>query len=450
MENEKIIESPEAEKWIESVEADSTKSHYRMALRRFCEFHNTTPTELIEEVHKAKETKDTEKPWRKKRTPADDRLQQWHAHLVDEKGISRTSAQLYWRCVRAFYEFWIGDSVTADTPSAPDRENELPDYNAEDVKKMLTAAVSPRNRAIILCSFQGGMDPQEIVRLNYGDVKYELENDEDEIIFIHKSRKKTGVTHHTFLLRDAIDELRTYINRRKKEHGEISEDDPLFATNGGKEMQVQYIQKMMRRIRDRVADQIPEAQKVKTKNVNPLSLKYLRRAFSNQCRAAKVDKVYREYWMGHSEPYNGAYSGQLPKEEQKKQIFEETDLYRRLSITAPKQIEKEQAKLREEQRNLKDRMERQQKIIGSQKSTIDELEDEIEELKTVVGDKEEFFRRFDEYKARLDEFNQMKKEIMILKKAAMMALSEEEFDKIVEKIEEASEEIEKAKDIEST
>jgi len=354
-----VTEFEEFEKLTEG-KAESTIYHYKSSLQKFCDFHGMNPRELINEA-KNWNPEDSETSHLEE-NPADKRLKDWYKELREE--ISKSSAATYWRNVRAFYTKF-GANVRVETPSAT-YKNERPDLEASDVRKIANAARSPRDRAMILTAFQGGMDPQEICRLDYGQAKHGIENGESPVL-VWKERKKSGVQHHAPLLKDAVEALRFYLSQRRKK-GELDDDDPLFTSRGGSRITAQAIRKVMRGIRDRVADQIPEAQRVNS-SINPLSLKYLRRAFGIACRKAKVDPVYKEYWMGHVEPYNGAYSGQLPIEEQKREL-EKVRPY--LSITTPKEELKEKEK------------EQDEKIRELRKENVD-LREEVEELSRTVN-----------------------------------------------------------------
>ncbi len=399
-----VSEFEEFEVWAEGI-ADSTKMQYKSALNNFCKYHNKNPNELIKEALNFKpEGEDAHL----QQNPAEKRLQEWFSsvrtlrcmecgevfeykrkipgehlkeHGMDKGGYikkyskfalkkkSKNSAATYWRQVCSFYtEF--GVNISIDSPKAS-VSNERPDYHSSDVKKMVNGCKRPRDRAIILTAFQGGMNPQEVVNLDYGDVKYAVENDEYPHP-IYKTRQKTEIKHHVWLLKDAVEAIKLYIAEREKKEGEIAEGDPLFIRiNNGKRIRKDNIRDMMRDLYKRIGDQIPEANKIDSPSINPLSLKYLRRAFSIACREANVPEHVREYWIGHIEPYSGAYnSRQLSKSVQKRELEKVKPL---LSITSP-------------QEDIQEDLEEQRKKIT-------ELEDKNEELSSRIEDMEELMKR---------------------------------------------------------
>lgn len=366
-----VTESKEFKRLTEGM-SRSTVYGYTSSLQKFSDFHGMALRELINES-KNWEPEDSETSHLEEK-PAEERLREWHRHLLDED-VSKKSARMYWSRVKNFFETF-GISINIESPEAPSYTNERPDFSASDVRKMSDAARCPRDRAIILCAFQGGMGPTEISELDYNQVKYEIENDECPIP-VWKIRKKTQIQHHTWLLKDAVEALKLYLAERKKEEGELEDDDPLFVRrNNGKRIKPNNIQAVMRDIRDRVGEAIPEAQKISSK-VNPLSLKFLRRAFGIACDKAKVDTHFKEYWMGHVEPYNGAYSsGQIPKEVQREELKK---LKPFLSVTTTR--EEFEQKEREQDKRIQELSE----VTSEQDEKIKELSQEKEELKNKLN-----------------------------------------------------------------
>lgn len=371
-----VTEFEEFEQLVDG-KSESTKNHYKSSLQKFCNFHNMTPRELILEARNY-EPEDENRAHLEK-NPAEKKLSEWYSHTM-ERDIAESTGAVYWRHIRAFYrKFDI--KITIETPKASNK-NEKPDYSASDIKKMVDVARCPRDRAIILCSFQGGMGPTEICRLDYEQVKHGLENNQNSIP-VWKTRKKSGVSHHTWLLRDAVEALKMYLNQRKRE---LEDKDPLFVKkNNGERIEPRIIQNIMRGIRDRAIGEIEEAQRIDS-DINPLSLKYLRRAFGIACDKANVDRRFKEYWLGHTEPYKGAYnSGQISIDEQEKEL-EKLKTHLRVS-TRQEEIDEEIEdqkeeiiELREETVNQKERIEKEEQRRKELEKNLEELEEKIEKI----------------------------------------------------------------------
>ncbi|KXB02826.1 hypothetical protein AKJ45_03210 [candidate division MSBL1 archaeon SCGC-AAA261F19] len=184
-----------------------------------------------------------------------------------------------------------------------------------------------------------------------------------------------------------------YVGKREREEGKLKDDDPLFVRRNGKRITTSNIQFAMRKINERVGGQIGAARKVKG-SINPLSLKYLRRAFSIACRNARVDREVREYWLGHSDNYGGAYKGnQIPIPIQERELSKVEEF---LSISTPREVRKrlttkkesEQDRkiedLREENVDLRERLKEQSEKLKEQGRRIEGLErlERYEKIKT--------------------------------------------------------------------
>lgn len=131
--------------------------------------------------------------------------------------------------------------------------------------------------------------------------------------------------------------LRIYLGDRKKKEGELSDNDPLFASkfsrNGNsRRMTPNHIQRIVRDLYERIGDQVEEA-KVNTKYC-PFSLKYLRKAFGVACDNAGIPENFKDYWLGHSTKFQNAYGG-TPSEERQKEELRKLEPY--LSITTIKE-----------------------------------------------------------------------------------------------------------------
>ncbi|KXB08069.1 hypothetical protein AKJ56_01920 [candidate division MSBL1 archaeon SCGC-AAA382N08] len=361
-----VTEYPEFKEWAKG-KSQSTKYHYKASLQKFCKFHGKNPRELINET-KDQETENKETAHLEENI-ADKRLLEWHEHLVKDKNVSLNSASTYWRHIKAFYKKW-GVEIKEETPKAPNRTNHQPTYTAYDIRKIRNSARSNRDKAIISIAFQGGMDPQEICRLNYGQVKEAVERNKDHH-FIWKTRKKSKVSHHTPILKDSIEALQLYITERKNQEGEIKDNDPLFVKKDSKErIKPRNIRDIMRDIYERVGEEIPKAKEIKS-TYNPFSLKYFRKAFGNACDEAGIPESIKKYWQGHSrDNHNGAYSGEISKARQK-EALKRIKPYLTISTTQ-KERKEEQREQREELLNLK-------KEVGEKSERIQDLEEKLEQ-----------------------------------------------------------------------
>ncbi len=65
-----------------------------------------------------------------------------------------------------------------ETYHVPARYRKAPEYipNSSEVLRMADAALSPRDRAMILCLYTSGLRHKTLPALRYKDVKHELKN----------------------------------------------------------------------------------------------------------------------------------------------------------------------------------------------------------------------------------------------------------------------------------
>ena len=109
-----------------------------------------------------------------------------------------------------------------------------------DVKRLLDHYHSPRDRAVILCMFQSGMDVSTLYSLKYGDVAEGLAKGEHPLRF-NLYRPKTGTEYYTFLGKDACEALKAYLNDLKTKGIQLSHCDPLFIKEGKKALRKEPI-----------------------------------------------------------------------------------------------------------------------------------------------------------------------------------------------------------------
>lgn len=217
-------------------------------------------------------------------------------NYLKELNISSNSIRVYIAALQNFLKFYnisvsIGFIGNMPQPVAM-QQNGKHEWKIEQIKQYVDAANNYRDKALILCLFQSGLGINEVLMLNYGDIKEELEKD---VMPIHLKlrRKKTGVEFRTFLGRDAIKYLKLYLATR----GSLNKDSPLFTlgvsdtkrlTDAATEMKFREI--------------APKLDFINMDNFengyNPARPHSLRAAFSSRL-TGKIDRVLIEFWMGH-------------------------------------------------------------------------------------------------------------------------------------------------------
>lgn len=285
-------------------------------IKLYCKWRELSPRELIEEAkrigvkkteHKIKEFYD----WLR----TDYVIPEKGGKRKGERGLAPRSAGRIIEDVRIFYkenDIPIGN-LHLPTPRKL-KENFRKFLSARDVKRMIDVCERLRDRAVILCAFQGGLGMKELISLNYGDVADGLEKGEIPLT-LHLMREKEGIEYYTFLGEDAADTLGCYIKLRKKgsrylSPEDIKSDSPLFISesNRRRKERVRAYEGGINRVMQAVALKaglISEEEKRRT--INTAGTHALRASFSTILRDQGVPSDYVEEMLGHRLPYDGAY-----------------------------------------------------------------------------------------------------------------------------------------------
>jgi integrase len=169
---------------------------------------------------------------------------------------------------------------------------------AEQVKVLVNHARTPRDRAIILTLFQGGMGVSNLCSLKYGDVQKGLTENEHPLK-LDLYRPKTGVEYYTFLGRDAVKAIQACLHDMESREVNFTSNTPLFLKERGKDEGVttNLVQVMMKTVAEN-AGFIDG--KNNGKAFNPLSRHALRESFGSLMINSGVPDTIVDFWLGHS------------------------------------------------------------------------------------------------------------------------------------------------------
>lgn len=317
----KKISDASAERWLASFVNKHTVRVYESALRSYMTYTGLTPEELIKEAFE-----DSKKSLEDKRNIVKQRIIGFYKYLTTEairrksvgydketgtkitengKGLADKTASSWVAAIRSFYnEFDIVIKLARKIPK-PVVKNRRRIVNAEEVKRLVDAAKTKRDKAIILFGFQAGLDSATICNLKYGDVKKGLESGEHPLK-LSLTRMKTRVSYYTFLGADAISSLKVYLTDLKAKGIELSEDDTLFLKGGGKALSKEgidnhHIFAMYKQIA--VLSGL-----VKTSNgMNPVGSHSMRESFGSILANLNVGKAIINFLLGHASQMEDAY-----------------------------------------------------------------------------------------------------------------------------------------------
>lgn len=323
--NEIDWNEPPLVRWLGTCSRAGTQSIYRTAYRAYSEYTNLTATQLIDEgiedmKKDVRERKDVVKTrilgfysWLKTEYPVHDRGNMKHA--VVRKGLRDKTAHSWVGAIRSFYQtFDIGVKLKGRQRLPRARVyNKRMKLTTLDIKALVDHARSPRDRAIILTVFQGGMDVSTLCEeMKYGDIADGLAKNEQPLkVELH--RPKTGTDYYTFLGKDAVSAIKAYLNDAKSRGMQFKANTPLFVQEvKGKNkeplpLDTYVVQKVMREVAVRAGLVDNENN---GKDMNPVSPHALRESFGSIMINNGVPDTVVDFWLGHeigemAEAYKG-------------------------------------------------------------------------------------------------------------------------------------------------
>lgn len=301
---------PAFQRWMGTITRKSTKRSYRSWFRCYIEFTGLTPSQLIDEA-----LEDQKRDPREKRDIVLKRLIDFYNWLKTDyqkrkkgkgkqealgKGVTDKVAHSRVGAVRSFYgTFGITVRMRGrHSLPRPRVENKRMIVNAEQVKVLLNHGRTPRDRAIMLSHFQGGMDAETLCSIKYGDVVKGLEKQEHPLK-LELFRQKTGVEYYTFLGKDAVKAIKAYISDMESRDVEFTSTTPLFLKERGKDEGItsNLVQNMMKTVAQNAG--FIDA-KNNGKAFNPLGPHALRESFGSIMINSGVPDTIVDFWLGHS------------------------------------------------------------------------------------------------------------------------------------------------------
>ena len=305
-------EDPILKRWLGNIVNKSTFYNSKSAFRLYSRFTGRTASQLIDEA-----IEDSRSDPRDKKDVVLHRLIGFYKWLRNEyvqkktvgkgktqkvkKGILGLSAEMRVNVIRGFYStFDITVRLKGKHRLPKSRvKNKRIVFKPEDVwkvKALVDHARTPRDRAIILFHFQGGLDVSTLCDLNYGDIAEELERNSHPMK-IETMRVKSGVEFYTFVGQDAIDALKAYLADMKSRGVEFTNKTPLFLQERGKKrLKTHNIQAMMKDLAVR-AGFVTDGNN--GNSFNPLGTHSLRESFSSLMINSGVPDTIVDFWLGH-------------------------------------------------------------------------------------------------------------------------------------------------------
>jgi site-specific recombinase XerD len=305
-------EDPILKRWLGNIVNKSTFYNSKSAFRLYSRFTRMTASQLIDEA-----IEDSRRDPRKREDVVLHRLIKFYEWLTTEyvqkktvgkgktkkvkKGISGLSAEMRVNVIRGFYSTFDITVRMKGKHRLPKSkvENKRIVFKPEDVwkvKALVDHARTPRNRAIVLFHFQGGLDVSTLCDLNYGDIAEELEKN-SRPLKVETMRVKTGVEFYTFVGQDAIDAVKAYIADMESRGVKFDNKTPLFLQERGKKrLKTHNIQTMMKDLAVRTGF---VTNGNNGNSFNPLGTHSLRESFGSLMINSGVPDTIVDFWLGH-------------------------------------------------------------------------------------------------------------------------------------------------------
>lgn len=307
-------EDPALARWMGTITRDSTKHVYRSGFRKYAHQTGLTATQMIDEAIEDLRRDPREKTdivkrrligfynWLVTEAPKKKRVKGGGIEIVS-KGLSSKIGHTYVNAIRSFYgtfDIYVKLKGRSRLPK-PRVVNKRMIVNNMDVKRLVDHASSPRDRAMILTMFQGGMDVSTLCDLRYRDVANGLKKGEHPLK-LEPFRLKTGTENFTFLGRDACAAIKAYIADVTSRGMKFKHDTPLFLKGSvkalkGEGVHPKIVQAMMRKLVVK-AGFISE-EEMKSQSFNPLGPHALRESFGSIMTGKGVPDTIVDLWLLH-------------------------------------------------------------------------------------------------------------------------------------------------------
>jgi len=390
---------PSLVKWLGTTTRKGTRNIYRGAFKKYSKFTGLTAEQLIDEA-----IENAKRDVRERKDIVKTRLLQFYTWLKEEypirkkgkgenkilsKGLSDSSAFTAVGAIRSFYSTYdiyvkMRGRQRIPTPKIVNKRMQL---TTADIKLLVDHARSPRDRAIILTMFQGGMDASTLCSIKYGDIAKGLKSEEHPLK-LELFRRKSGIDYYTFLGNDAIEALKAYINNLESKGVKFEDDTPLFLkqSNKAKRFEPLYSGLVANMLKKVAISSGLVNKKLNGNKFNPVGPHALRENFGSIMINKGVPGSIVDFWLGHAvSDMAEAYKGR--RFEELKRMYAERESF--ISITAPSSDLKKFEKSNQELKNVLVDLSTENKKL---RSRVDDLEKFKKTTMQQINELREFYK----------------------------------------------------------
>jgi len=310
-------------RWLDGVAADRsgsqhTEEQYARCFKRFCDWINKNPDELIAE-REAQIRNDDKKVQRK----AEENLRAFCLYLKREKNIT---FDIFHSTAKSFYRYNYCPLMIRTPKSS---FNTIRPVTIEDLR-IVDMASDERRRFFIRFLKDSGMSREDAVEVTYGDIRAQFERGE-RFIHIYAKRRKESVNYETYIGPNTVEALRVYLRIRRNMGETITDKTHLIATKRGKKMSPETFTIDLMRLGKKVGvDFSPHR---------------LRKFFETYLSIAKVHPITLKYWMGHTISGDIEAKYIIPPSPEQKNLYIEA--YPKIDITGAATMEERMRKIEE-------------------------------------------------------------------------------------------------------
>jgi len=295
--------------WLTAVTADKTGSDhtilaYCKGLKTYCDWIGKNPDELIAERKAELKNEDTE-------MNAENKLRAFCVMLEKEKKLAKsTVVSKHHAVVKSFYSY-NNLPLRLKTPRYASKEC-MP-HTVEEIKALMNVA-DVRERAIMMVLKDSGISREDVVKLTYGNIQSEYEAKQD-VIHVRLVRQKEQIEYDTFIGKNAIEYLKTYLDYRQRKGETITKNTPLLALLNGKPMSAGDLSAIFVRLGEKVGFK---------------SSPHRFRKFFESHMGLSAESLLVKKWMGHALGVESNYF--IPPIDKQRvkyaEGYKELDLYR--------------------------------------------------------------------------------------------------------------------------
>ena len=183
--------------------SESTQETYFIYIRRFCDFCDMPPDELIEDRSKDSRSEDIFT-----RRRHEEKLKEF-ADYFREEGYSSNTIATAVGAIKSLYSSNYHPMIQVNIPSGhPVREYKIP--TKEELTSVIDSAYMPWHAAFMMLTKDCGISLQDMLALKMGDGSQVYGSIKDQLkkgqvpIHLNITREKTQFKYHTFLGKDSF------------------------------------------------------------------------------------------------------------------------------------------------------------------------------------------------------------------------------------------------------